>query len=322
MEKLATNIEMETTTGKTPVQYHIATSNPVSEYLLVCFAELNDAGEPFDYLGEVSKTYDQNRLFLMPPAKENNKITQAQYEKTANELVESVAEKLKVKRQNIMITGYGESGAVAIYFGLRFHYNHTIAGDPKTLKNHYLFHQNVVKASLKGNQRIDKLFSQLHIEDFNRPHVYFYSGSSSQNYEEETKYMLEVLKEKQVLSKVCRQRNVGIAGFPNFLEKELHEHTNQLACEEIIAWQHDNKVLAECVLPEYLMEDKSVEFAYYFYKIGEKEALHKTKYQASSQYRYTAEDGGSYFVKVFIKRNKDTITKNSGKIRITVAEDF
>ncbi|EUJ23612.1 hypothetical protein PGRAN_08128 [Listeria grandensis FSL F6-0971] len=318
----ATSFEMEVVAGKTPVQYHIAKSSPASEYLLVCFAELDNADKPFDYLGEASNTDIHHRLFLMPPAKENNKITLAQYEKVTNELVESVAKKLKVNRKNIIITGYGESGTVAIYFAMRFHYNHTIAGDPKSLKNHYVFHQNVVKASLKGNQRVDHQFAQLHIEDFNRPQIYFYSGSSSKNYEDETKYLLGVLKDKQVLSTVCRRRNLGVAGFPDFLKSELCERTNQLTCEEIIAWQNDSKILAECVLPDYLMKDPSIEFAYYFYKIGEQEALHKTKYQKSPQYRYTAEDGGSYFVKVFIKRNKETITKNSGKIRITVAVDF
>ncbi|MBC1435392.1 hypothetical protein HB848_08570 [Listeria rocourtiae] len=322
MEKLVAKFEMKTTSGKTPVQYHIAKSSLVSKYLLVCFSELDDAGEPLDYLGEGSKAYNLNRLFVMPPTKKHNKITQAQYEKEASELVEAVIGELKVKRQNIIIVGYGESGALAIHFSMRFHYKHTIVGDPKVMKKHYLFHQNVVKASLKGNQRLDKLFSPLYIEKFSRPHIYFYSGSSSINYEEETKYILEVLKGKQILSKICRQRNLGVAGFPSFVEKEIHECTNQLACDEIIAWQHNNKVLAECMLPNYLVGDTSIEFAYYFYKIGEKEALHKTKYQTNSQYRYTAEDGGSYFVKVFIKRNKEILTKNSEKFRITVAEDF
>ncbi|MBC2149676.1 hypothetical protein [Listeria booriae] len=323
MEKLATSFELKTTPGKIPVNYYITQSSSVSEYLLVCFAELNDAGEPFDYLGEVGKTgYDQNRLFVMPPVKEYSKITRAQYEQAISELVESIAGKLKVKRQNILIIGYGESATVALCFGMRFHYKHTLVGDPKMTKNHYPFYQNKVKMPLKGSQRIDKLFSQLYIEDYSRPQVYFYSGSSSINYEEEIKYTLDALKNKQVLRRVCRKRNLGVAGFPIFLEKELHERMDQLACDEIIAWQYDNKVLAECALPEYLAEDASIEFAYYFYKIGEKDALHKTKYQTSPQYRYTAEDGGSYFVKVFIKRGEEIITKNSEKIRITVAEDF
>ncbi|MBC1499187.1 hypothetical protein HB943_01140 [Listeria weihenstephanensis] len=318
IEKGIDEIKLQTLTGKTPIRYGLQVANKNSDYLCVCFVSSEE--DQALYLQEEQS----HCLFLMPPKQGDGKpqFTIANYEKCVNEFVEKTARRLKVDRKNILIFGYGEAATMALYFTMYFHYNHAIIGDPVEMTKGYVFQQNPLKPRWKADMRIDKVFQGMYIDNFNRPNIHFYSGSNSQNYEMEIKYLIEVLQEKAILKNIERKRNIGAKGFPSFMTKHKNILMNRLTCEEVIAWQCDHKVLAECVLPPYLQDDKTIQYAFYFYQIGKGDASHKTKYQDSAQYRFVADEGGSYFVKVFIRRGREKMTQNSSKFRITITEDF
>ncbi|MBC2322064.1 hypothetical protein [Listeria booriae] len=318
IEKEVDGVKIQTLTGRTAIRYGLQVANKNSDYLCVCF--IGSEEEQRLYLKEERN----HTLFVMPPNQDDGKpqLTMVNYEKCVNELVEKTAEKLKINRKNILVFGYDEAATMALYFTMYFHYNHAIIGDPVVMAKYYIFQQNPLKPRLKTETRIDKMFQKMYIDNFNQPNIHFYSGSNSQNYEKEVKYLIQVLQEKAILKSIERKRNVGVKGYPSFMTKHKNILMNQLTCEEVIAWQYGHKVLAECLLPEYLQNDKTIQYAFYFYQIGKNDASHKTKYQDSAQYRFVADEGGSYFVKVFIRRGREKMTQNSSKFRITIVEDF
>lgn len=69
---------------------------------------------------------------------------------------------------------------------------------------------------------------------------------------------------------------------------------------------------------------KELLYAFYIYKTGEKEAVHKSNYQKFPTYQFEASTPGGYKVKVFAK-NKNTnniLTMSSETVMYRIVKDY
>ncbi|PGZ12864.1 accessory Sec system protein Asp2 [Bacillus cereus] len=222
------------------VKYIFERANSSNKSLIIVFSAFSPIGvDPkYNYIKTLNKI-DCNKLFIL-----DDFGCRASYylcenkdygiEKSVIKLIRQVIKEMGIEQ--VIACGSSKGGYAALYYGMKYGFNHIIAGSPQTLLGDYLlsneqFTGDVAKFIAGGTNLADKDFLNNIIYDVidessYLPDVYIHVGKGEYHYNIHVKPLLKIFKEKNISYKLdlgnYSKHSDLVHFFPGFLQGKVH----------------------------------------------------------------------------------------------------
>lgn len=315
--------------GEKDIKYIFQKPYEYNENLIIVFSAFSPVGKPPKYnYRKTLDNYSCNKLFIL-----DDFGTRASYylcenrdfniERSVIDLIRWVVEENNIK--NIISTGSSKGGYAALYYGIKYGFNHIIAASPQYLLGDYLLKQtnsNNEATFIAGDTNKEDLIylnslmeKEIEKTKYN-PNIFIHLGKGEKHYTNHVKPLIETFKKYNLeynldLGDYDKHNEVGdffpailkekiktIIGFPSLEIKENVTKVSTLAnCSYKAITEPENKV------------------AWYLMKDGKK--IKEYKYATDKEIKIELEEKGEYWVKVFVINSKRLkVSTLSNKVRI------
>ncbi|EOB3524446.1 hypothetical protein ACIJEF_002471 [Enterococcus faecalis] len=202
-----------------PVKYVLQESKNKSPYLIISFSGLYSTefqgGPPVYNHIRTLESIQANKLFILDSYKGQFCYYvgfggSVDFERSIISLIMSIANRLKISANDIILTGSSKGGSAALYYSIKYYFGHAIIGAPQIYISKYL-NQRANSTSMRQRYyRLlgeDKKFGQsfwdnLIVNQVNLterfPNLYFHVGEGDFHYEQHLKPIFNVFKKKQI----------------------------------------------------------------------------------------------------------------------------
>lgn len=194
-----------------PVKYLYKQSYKKTNSLIIIFSAFSPIGKPpvYNFVSTLDE-FDCNKLFILDDFGaratyylcENRNFS---IERSVIELIQTIIKKNDIEK--VITCGSSKGGYAALYFGIKYGFDHIIAGSPQYLLGQYLLEQTnsqAVSEFMSGASDDDDLhflndiLSQEILKSTNKPNVFIHVGKGEYHYQVHVKPLLKKLDEKHI----------------------------------------------------------------------------------------------------------------------------
>ena len=139
-----------------------------SDKLIISFPGFTDKIGTFKYsYVRTLKDVNAHRLFILDDFGTRGsyllgKGREFTVEKTVLSLIDTLLEKYEIKKENVILQGSSKGGWIALYYGIKHHFGHVIAGGPQTKMGRFLV---IDEVNLPANGKVP-LSSKVNVADY------------------------------------------------------------------------------------------------------------------------------------------------------------
>lgn len=311
--------------GEKNVKYVLKKSYKKIDGLVVIFSAFQPKGSPPTYnYGNTIEEFDCNKLFILDDfgARGSYYLCEERnfsIERSVIGLIQNIIKENDIKR--VISAGSSKGGFAALYYGIKYGFDHVIAASPQYFIGDYLLEQtrtNDVVKFMSGNddesdhQFLNQIMRGMLKESSNRPDIFLHLGKGEMHYKNHVKPMIEDFDRygyAYTLDLGDYNKHSDVARyFPEILKDKIRKHLDY----------PDLRIKVEGIDNQYrytaLTNDENV-VAWYIYK--NEKRIDAIGYSEQKYLDITFTERGAYKVKVFIKNKKEhKISKFSNIIMI------
>lgn len=303
------------------VKYLFKKSLKGNKNLIIIFSGFSAVGKPpaYNYMRTLNNI-DCNKLFIL-----DDFGSRASYylcenkdfyiERSVFDLIQHIIQENNIN--NIISCGSSKGGYAALYYGIKYGFNHIIAGSPQTLLAEYLLkHTNTgdVAEFIAGgieeehvNFLNNVLFDTVgkHQQD-NKPNIYIHVGKGEYHYKTHVLPFIELLNKYHYpyhLDLGDYDTHADVAKyFPSYLENTI---------KSTLGYPIITRLYSNLVSPQRIGTNinftvdtigEKLSYAWYVYKEGER--VQVKWYSERPSFDWTPNEPGKYQIKAFVQ-NKD-----------------
>jgi hypothetical protein len=228
-------------------------------------------------------------------------------ERSVISLIKKVIKENNIK--NIVAAGSSKGGFAALYFGIKYGFNHVIAGSPQFNLGEYLLNrtnsQKISEYMVGGSKHEDleylnRILPNVITESNHKPFISLYVGKGEYHYEGHVKPLTKLLKEKNIPYKIelgdFNSHEHLSTYFPSILIKNVSETLKYPIIESINQTEINNN--EEICFETKIINGKNIKVAWYLYQDGKK--IITKNYSSETKFTAKLTSPGKYFVKAFV----------------------
>ena len=324
------------------LRYHFEPAKDIKfkDKLFIVFSALTPANKfIYNYMRSLDEI-QANKLFILDDFGDqgsyylgNNR--DFSIETAVNSLIQYIMSKYEIRHKDVTTAGSSKGGYAALYFGIKNHFGHVIAGAPQSKIGHFLInqagHPNIAEYISGGAEEADcyyldqLLFQILEQPSDHAPKISILVGNKDHHYSNHVIPLRDALMEKGY--KIDLEIEDGTThedlrtSFPPYLQhiskillglkSDYKNEPKKLRIKKLIL----NKVDASSVEVKCLADGQGLSYAYYIFK--DKEVIEKHSYQKNATFKYIAKEPGTYSFRVYVRdTNNEKIAMNSSEFTI------
>jgi hypothetical protein len=299
--------------GERNIKYLLFKSFKPSNNLIIMFSGIPPIGKnpSYNYIRTL-ENYNCNKLFILDDfgARASYYLCENRdyaIERSVISLINTIKEENGIT--NIIAGGSSKGGYAALYFGIKYGFNHIIAASPQYLLGDYLLKntnsQKITDFMTGGHGDQDRLYLNSIMEKMIRnsdykPNVNIHVGEGEYHYETHVKPLVKELEKNDIkfnldLGKYNKHADVGVF-YPPFLKKTISE---LLKFPLITSFQQDSKENSK--MHSFIIETNSKEDQYAFYLFYNGERIEYKRYSKDNMLQAKLDKAGTYSVTAFAK---------------------
>lgn len=328
-----------------PIKYVFSEGKSNKDYLVVVFSafspEKAEIKHSYNYIRSLQHI-DCHRLYIL----DNYGPRGCYYlganmdfevETCVNSLISFFTRKYMISQNNVITVGSSKGGSAALYFGLKYHYGHIIAGAPQTKVADYVLNSakdtsayifGESHPSRESIQKLDRIiFEQLDKEIVSELHLL--SSENDSQFNVHIKPFLDLLDQKGIKGHVqinneIKNHSQIAKHFPYFLQKVLYQLFG-LDFKKSVIFSRDylQKTYEYSIANNHICfkldchQLQDVEYA--FYIILDNQVIEKVMYQDDPELVFPITLHGSYRIHYFVrsKQNGEKISNKTHEIEFT-----
>lgn len=320
--------EEEVFNSEKDIKYYFQKSFKKSSNLIIVFSAFSPVGKPpkYNYVNTL-EGFDCNKLFILddfgPRATyylcENRDFT---IERSIINLIRYIMKKNDIK--TIMSCGSSKGGYAALYYGIKYGFEHVIVASPQYYVGDYLLVQTNSHKSAKfmsgSDTDDDRLFlnqimKEMIIESIHKPNIFIHLGKGEWHYNKHVKPLLNQLDERNIGYQLdlgdYSNHNEVIKYYPQLIKSKVREiyHYPLLEMDRTTAGAMPLNSTFEFKVTTDSEENK---IAWYLYYNGKR--IDYKKYSSERTYNVNFSAKGKYYVKAFALNEKQLKTSLKTKI--------
>lgn len=325
--------------GAVPIKYYFSRATEDCNHLIIGFSGFNgeeSTGEParYNYVKQL-KDFNCHKLFILDsyeghPCYYIGKNKSLDYEVTVIALINYIANRLQIPMSNVITMGSSKGATAALYFGMKYSLGHVIAGGMQTKVGDYLWlnkytRDTVLKLITSGNEENDRrylnrFFDKIFFNPRKNTEYNIHGGSGDYHFINYGKPFIDNLDKCKIPYNIDVQdySDHGLIGsyYTPFLLNQLSRITGKIVITQALIEQEDNYLKVSCNIADLLKDDKSVRYAYYFFKDNDKEPFEKVHYSKSNTCLLLISESGNYRVRIYVRNEKDMVKKGTNSILV------
>lgn len=299
--------------GEREVKYLFQKSYKKASNLIIVFSAFPAMGKNprYNYVNTLS-TYDCNKLFILDDFGcrasyylcENRDFS---IERSVTELINWIIQENDIK--NIMSCGSSKGGYAALYYGIKYGFDHIVVASPQYFIGDYLLEQtnsNNVSYFMSGSDQnedkefLNKIMKNMIDDSSHKPNIFIHLGKGEYHYKSHVLPLVKHLESNNINYELdlgdYSQHNDVIKFYPAILKKKVREifHYPFLEFKTEI---DENVPLHSSVQVEVETNSTENKVAWYFYLNGNK--IDTQNYSFERTYLARFRETGTYIIKAF-----------------------
>lgn len=314
-----------------------ASDESLKDKLVIVFSALSPH---YKFVYNYMKTLDDiqaNKLFILDDFGEQGayylgKTRNHSIETSVISLIQYIMSKNGFLHRDVITAGSSKGGFAAVYYGVKYHFGHVVAGAPQSKLGDFLLnqadHPNIATYISGGSSNGDKeylnnlLFKVLNQPVDSAPHVHLYVGTRDYHYKDHVQPLYNYMKSrgyKVSLDLEDKANHKDLKGFfPLYLGRKISELLD-IPYEENIPIKINRAILKDnkdyFIIRCEAEGSKSLEYAYYLYKDGK--IVNKTSYIEEPIFRFRFKEKGQYRCRIYVRNEyKQKVVKDTNSILI------
>ncbi|WP_146552479.1 Two component regulator three Y domain-containing protein [Rummeliibacillus sp. SL167] len=235
---------------------------------------------------------------------------------------------IKENNINFVIScGSSKGGYAALYYGIKYGFDHIIAASPQYFLGDYLLEQTNSQdvtdfmsgsSGEEDHQFLNEIMPKMIEETQNKPNIFIHLGKEEPHYENHVKPLLTKLDEKHIpydldLGDYSKHSDVG-KYFPTILRENIRTLLHYPSLEMIQSAKGKLPIGSQCIF-EVKTDSKKNKVAWYVYQ--DKDRIDMKSYSTNHTLSVTFDQAGNYHVKAFaINHLKHKVSISSEIIEI------
>ncbi|WP_404329937.1 Two component regulator three Y domain-containing protein [Mesobacillus maritimus] len=300
---------------KRNVKYLFYKSAKPNPNLAIVFSGMPPVGKKpaYNYIRTLNG-YDINRLYILDDFGcrasyylcENKDYS---IEESVINLIDKIKEENNIK--NIISCGSSKGGYAALYYGIKYGFNHVIAGSPQTLLGEYLLNrtnsENIATfisggASNEHSNYLDRILFKIIDESQHKPNVFIHVGKEEYHYHVHVKPLIKLLNDKKInntldLGDYSEHNDVG-KFFPNILKEEISKSSKTPFIKSFTKTEMNNESQIS-----FAVETDSLENQLAWYVFRGKLKVATIPYSKMDKLTFEFKENGNYRVKAYVLNN-------------------
>ncbi|MCP1126082.1 Two component regulator three Y domain-containing protein [Bacillus sp. 3103sda1] len=301
------------------IQYLFQKSYKKTENLVIVFSGIPPIGHPPTYnYGRTLSDFDCNKLFIL-----DDFGCRASYylcknrdyaiERSVISLINHIIEENGIT--NVVTCGSSKGGYAALYYGLKYGFNHVIAASPQFFLGTYLMKQtncSDIATFISGGaeqedfEYLNSILQNLINETENRPSIFIHMGAGEPHYPVHVQPLVKLLEQRGIdytldLGNYNKHSDVGVF-FPPILKKKI---TKLLGYPTICSLESLTGEYTIGATQTFVVETDSKDNKIAWYLFHNKNRIDFKDYSADNTFTFSFEKEGIYQVKAFALNDKD-----------------
>lgn len=313
------------------INYLFQKSYAKTNSLIVIFSAFPTKGKQpaYNFIRTLSE-FDCNKLFILDDF--GSRASYYLCEKKDFAIERSVISLINfIKKENnidlVISTGSSKGGYAALYYGIKYAFDHIIAASPQYYLGDYLLdqtHSQDVTLFMSGvsanedHQFLNAIMPKMLEEAQNKPHIFIHLGKDEPHYENHVKPLLAKLNEVHMkyeldLGDYSKHNDVG-KFFPTILKENIRTllHYPSLAITQ--SANGIQSIGSQCTFEAKTDSDNN-KIAWYVYR--NQDRIDMKNYSTDHQLSVTFDQAGKYHVKAFaVNSLKHKVSISSEEIEI------
>ncbi|UBR28743.1 DUF6270 domain-containing protein [Bacillus sp. SD-4] len=303
--------------GELDIKYIFEKTYQKTKNLMIVFSGMPDENRPPSYnYGRTLSEFDCNKLFIA-----DDFGCRASYylcknrdyaiERSIKSLIDNIIKEHDIT--NIIACGSGKGGYAALYYGIKYDFNHIIVGSPQVYLGDYLLKQTTfsnMAAFIAGGTNQDDLeylnsiLPNMISKTVNKPNIFIHLGAREWHYRFHVKPLIQLLEQKNIdytldLGDYDKHGEVGVF-FPPVLKQQITE-TLGYPTYSLKPLVSENKLGGK---QTFVIEtdSKSNKIAWYLYHDNTR--IDGKNFSTDNFFTFNFEKEGKYEVKSFVINDK------------------
>ncbi|WP_102692997.1 Two component regulator three Y domain-containing protein [Rummeliibacillus pycnus] len=227
----------------------------------------------------------------------------------------------------IISCGSSKGGYAALYYGIKYGFDHIIAASPQYYLGDYLLDQtNSQDVTLfmsgvsadEDHRFLNEIMPKMIEKTQNKPNIFIHLGKDEPHYENHVKPLLAKLDEVHInyelnLGNYHKHSDVG-KFFPTLLKNTIRELLNYPSLEIIQSMKGKQSIGSQCIF-EVITDSEKNNIAWYVYRDNER--IDMKNYSTDHQLSVTFDRVGKYHAKAFaVNSLKHKVSVSSEEIEV------
>lgn len=310
--------------GEVRVKYVFKKTYKPNKNLIVVFSGFPAKGSPPSYnYGRTIEEFSCNKLFILDDFGargsyylcENKDFS---IERSIISLINKIIKENDI--ETVVTAGSSKGGYAAIYYGIKYGFDHVIAASPQYYLGNYLVKEakaNSVAKFMAGNDNeegigfLNQIMEKLLIETTNRPNIFLHTGEGEPSYKLHISPMLNDFERTGInytldLGDYERHSEVKLF-FPQLFKQKIRDYLDYPKLEVSVKKVNNGK------LHRFTAEtEKNNTVAWYLYHNNKR--IEAIKYSPEKIYEFIPSKKGNYKMTVFVRNKKGLITSTTSPI--------
>ncbi len=314
-----------------PIKYLFQKSYTTTTNLVIIFSAFPTKGSQprYNFVRTLSE-FDCNKLFIL-----DDFGSRASYylcekkdfaiERSVISLIRSIIEENQI--DTVISAGSSKGGYAALYYGIKYGFDHILAASPQYYLGDYLLDQtnsqdvtNFMSGSsgADDHQFLNEIMPNMIEQTQNKPEIFIHLGKDEPHYENHVKPLIAKLEEMQIpfdldLGNYSKHSDVG-KFFPSIFKDKIRKLLH-FPLVEISQSAHGKQAIGSTCTFVANTDSEKCKIAWYVYRDNER--IDSTNYSTDPILSVTFDQVGNYYVKAFAVNNlKHKVSVRSEEIEV------